>query len=220
MNAIKRPPKPGLALLAAFALAGCAYNSGVTGAQAGAAPDQPFPTEWRRIATDADRERLRRWRDAFTEGLAAARDAGHGGEMDAHGSLLVPDVALPDPRPPEGDYRCRLIKLGARDGASLVYVAYDWFRCRVAADGVVSRFAKLDGSQRPVGSFYPESRVRMVFLGTLELGDEVRPYAYDADAQRDMIGAVERVGEARWRIVFPWPAFESIVDVLELAPAG
>ena len=34
-----------------------------------------------------------------------------------------------------------------------------------------------------------------------------------------MAGYVERVGEKRWRLVLPWPKFESIVDVVELVPA-
>lgn len=209
-----------LPVILSSVLSACAYNSGVTGAQAGADPTQQFPTDWRRIVTDADRVRLREWREAFVAGLAEARAAGHGAELDALSPLLVPDAALVDPRPPAGDYRCRTIKLGAQGSGMLAYTAYDWFQCRVAADGEVSRFAKLSGSQRPVGSLYPDSRARMVFLGTLELGDEARPYAYDADAGRDMIGAVERIGDARWRIVLPWPAFESTLDVIELVPAG
>ena len=34
-----------------------------------------------------------------------------------------------------------------------------------------------------------------------------------------MIGYVERIGAKRWRVVFPRPRFESIVDVMELVPA-
>ena len=34
-----------------------------------------------------------------------------------------------------------------------------------------------------------------------------------------MAGFVERVGPRRWRIAFPYPAFESNLDVLELVPA-
>ena len=30
----------------------------------------------------------------------------------------------------------------------------------------------------------------------------------------------ERVGERRWRLVFPYPHFESMVDVLELIPVA
>jgi hypothetical protein len=32
-------------------------------------------------------------------------------------------------------------------------------------------------------------------------------------------GVVERVGPARWRLVLPWPRWESNLDVMELVPA-
>jgi len=32
-------------------------------------------------------------------------------------------------------------------------------------------------------------------------------------------GWVERVAGRRWRVVMPYPAFESVLDVLELVPA-
>ena len=78
------------------------------------------------------------------------------------------------------------------------------------------RFTKLNGSQRPVGRLWPDSDSRKVFLGTLQLGDETRTLEYRRDQQRDMVGIVDRIGEERWRISFPFPHFESTVDVLEL----
>ncbi len=59
----------------------------------------------------------------------------------------------------------------------------------------------------------------MVFLGVLELGDETRPHVYGRDELRDMAGTFERIGEARWRLVLPYPHFESLVDVIEIVPA-
>ena len=61
---------------------------------------------------------------------------------------------------------------GAQSAGMLPYVAYPYFSCRVQPANRFQAFAKLTGSQRPIGSFYPESRLRMVFLGVLELGDE------------------------------------------------
>jgi hypothetical protein len=34
-----------------------------------------------------------------------------------------------------------------------------------------------------------------------------------------MAGVVERIGERRWRLVLPYPAFESTIDIVELIPA-
>jgi hypothetical protein len=59
-----------------------------------------------------------------------------------------------------------------------------------------------------------------VFLGTLVLGDESLPVSYGSDRMRDMAGLVERIGDNRWRLVLPAPAYESLLDVIELVPAG
>jgi hypothetical protein len=58
----------------------------------------------------------------------------------------------------------------------------------------------------------------MVFLGTLQLGDETRSLEYGHDRDRDVAGFLERVGERRWRLVLPYPAFESTTDIIELIP--
>jgi hypothetical protein len=57
-------------------------------------------------------------------------------------------------------------------------------------------------------------------LGTLTLGDEPRAMPYGVDAQRDLAGFVERIGPARWRLVLPYPPFESQLDVIELVPSS
>ena len=177
-------------------------------------------SEWRAVATGADRERLRDWRGAFTEGLAEARAAGHSSALAAEGALLDPDAALAAGAIPNGDYRCRVIKLGARTPGMLPYVAYPAFTCRVAPDGSAQAFAKLTGSQRPVGRIFAGDAMRQVFLGTLVLGDETRAMRYGHDPDRDLAGYVERIGLARWRLILPRPAFESDIDVIELVPAS
>lgn len=35
-----------------------------------------------------------------------------------------------------------------------------------------------------------------------------------------MAGVVERVDATHWRIAFPFPAYESVVDLLELEPVA
>ena len=80
------------------------------------------------------------------------------------------------------------------------------------------RFTKLDGSQRPVGDIFPDEGGRMIFLGSMMLGDETRPLPYGRDGERDMVGIVERIAPQRWRIAFPYPRWESQVDVMELLP--
>ncbi|WP_343527254.1 DUF4893 domain-containing protein [Sphingomonas sp.] len=173
--------------------------------------------DWRRAATEDDRVRLRGWRTAWVKGIAQARSGGAAADVAALGPLADPDHSIAGPTLPDGDYRCRTIKLGSQGRAVLTYVAYPFFRCRVSEGGV--RLVKLDGSQRLAGRLYPDTDARSIFLGTLILGDEERSYAYGRDRARDMAGVLERVDARRWRIAFPYPAYESVVDILELVPA-
>jgi hypothetical protein len=175
--------------------------------------------DWRAVATDSDRARLRDWRSAFTAALAAASKSGHAADIAKEGALLKPDAAIGGPIP-DGMYRCRVIKLGAKSVGMLDYVAYPYFNCRVQQKGEAQSFAKLNGSQRQVGIIFPHDQLRSVFLGTLTLGDEARATPYGVDPDRDVVGYVERIGEARWRLVMPYPHFESQLDVMELAPAS
>jgi hypothetical protein len=59
----------------------------------------------------------------------------------------------------------------------------------------------------------------MVFLGTLQLADERGVFRYGHDAERDLAGLVERIGPRRWRLILPYPRFESLLDVIEILPA-
>jgi hypothetical protein len=182
---------------------------------------EAIPLDWRSIATDQDRERLREWRSAWVEALRKARSAGFGPTLGREGVLLQPDAAAIWQDPPEGDYRCRMIKIGAQKAGMLDYVPYPAFNCRIRREGSLISFAKLTGSQRPIGHFLPATGIagnRMIFLGTLQLGDETRALEYGRDRDRDMAGVIERIGEERWRLVLPYPRFESVIDIMELVP--
>ncbi len=203
-----------LTFAASLTLAGCNVLTGpreIIGSPA---------NEWRVAATGADRQRLRDWRSAFVEALAKARAGGHGAAIAAEGALLDPDAAI-DGRPiPNGNYRCRVLKLGAKRPGLLDYVAYPAFSCQIRQERQLQGFAKMSGSQRPVGVIFPGDAMRQIFLGTLVLGDESRAMQYGRDPDRDMAGFVERIGAARWRMVLPRPAFESTLDVIELIPTN
>jgi hypothetical protein len=175
--------------------------------------------DWRQVATPDDRERLRDWREAFVFALQAARRAGHAAESAREGALLEPDAALGGGPIPNGDYRCRVIKLGAKSPGMLDYVGYPAFTCRIGPESGLQSFAKLTGSQRQVGLVFPGDAMRQVFLGTVVLGDERRAMQYGRDEERDVAGFVERIGPNRWRMLMPKPHFESQIDVLELIPS-
>ena len=170
--------------------------------------------------SENDRVRLRDWRSTFVDALAAARKAGHAADIAHEGPLLDPDAALTSPTIPNGMYRCRVIKLGAKQPGNLDYVSNHGFSCRVRAERQLQRLGKLSGSQRYVGLIFPGDAIRNVFLGTLVLGDETRALQYGQDEQRDVAGYIERIGPTRWRLVMPQPHFESRLDVMELVPQG
>ena len=204
------------AVLAAFLL-------GLTGCGGFGQPPAVVPKpalDWRAVATDSDRERLREWRTAFVDSLRAARTAGHSADIEREGALLEPDAALGGGPIPNGNYRCRVTKLGAKVNGLLDYVSYPSFQCRITQAGQVQDFTKLTGSQRQIGSIFPGDPLRQVFLGTLVLGDESRALQYGRDTERDVAGYVERIGPNRWRLIMPRPHFESVMDVMELVPAG
>jgi hypothetical protein len=179
-----------------------------------------WTTAYKQLIGENDRVRLRDWRKSFEGALDAARKAGHAAEIAREGSLLDPDAALAGPAIPNGMYRCRVIKLGAKDPDNLDYVSYGGFSCRVRFQRTLQRLTKLSGSQRYVGLIFPDDAIRNVFLGTLVLGDERRAMQYRQDEKRDVAGYIERIAPSRWRLVMPQPHFESRLDVMELVPEG
>lgn len=207
-----RLPQFLLLLAAAVAPAAAAAREEVVPASAG--------SNWRAAATEHDRDRLRHWRDAWVDALAQVNGGANAAEIARGGALFEPDAALPGAEPPPGDYQCRTIKLGRAQQSMLDYIAYPAFRCRIARESGRLHFTKLTGSQRQAGTIFPDNGRRMIFLGTLMLGDETRALRYGRDRERDLIGVVERVGPNRWRIAFPRPHYESLLDVIELVPRG
>jgi len=208
-----------LAALAVPLLAACSTVPPVPRSVADGPPSPPASDgSWRATATEQDKARIRGWYSSWEAALADARAKGFGPQIQREGVLLQPTAALPNPYLPAGDYKCRTIKVGTQGGGTLGYIAYGWFRCRVSAEQGLYSLVKLTGSQRPVGLIFPDNLTRQVFLGTLELGDETLPVSYGSDRMRDMAGLVERIGDNRWRLVLPAPAYESLLDVIELVP--
>ncbi|HXS50445.1 MAG TPA: DUF4893 domain-containing protein [Sphingomicrobium sp.] len=180
-----------------------------------------WTTAWKEVATDDDRQRLADWRTTFVAALDDAKKAGFSAEIAREGVLLEPDAALGAPAIPDGMFRCRIIKIGAKpESGSRHYASNAPFLCRVKPFRGLDRFNKFGGQQRYVGLIFPGDAVRQVFLGTLVLGDETRALQYGSDELRDVAGYVERIGPGRWRLIMPKPHFESQLDVMELVPTS
>ena len=80
---------------------------------------------------------------------------------------------------------------------------------------------KQTGSQRPAGRLWEDdSSNRLIFLGTLALGNEEEARAYGEDPRRDMAGIFERIAPFQWRLVIPYPQIGRAADVFELTPVA
>jgi hypothetical protein len=214
----------------AAALIGCALLA--AGCQT-AAPKRPAgvrpiievapPTKadaWRRIATDQDEDRLARLDSAWQQALTEAGRS-FSAEIRREGALLKPHAALARPAPTPGSYNCRLIKLGQASPKTRAYESFRPFFCYVEVEGDLLTIVKQTGSQRPAGRLWEDdSDERLIFLGSLTLGDQEQPLAYGDDPKRNMAGVFERIAPFRWRLVIPWPQSTSKLDVFELTPVA
>ncbi|WP_367718659.1 DUF4893 domain-containing protein [Nitratireductor sp. GISD-1A_MAKvit] len=109
-----------------------------------------------------------------------------------------------------GNWQCRTIKIGGL--APLV--VYDWFRCRVSDDGAGWMLEKLTGSQKTRGRFFTDGASRLIYLGSFFVNGE-EPPAYGAGRESDQVAYVFRDREDGWRMEFPAPERESLLDILE-----
>jgi hypothetical protein len=175
---------------------------------------------WMPLATQADKDRLARIDSAWQQALTEAGKS-FGAEIRKEGVLLRPRAALPRPAPTPGSYNCRLIKLGQASPKTRAYESFKPFFCYVEIEGDLLTIVKQTGSQRPAGRLWEDDNSeRLIFLGSLALGDEQQPVAYGDDPRRDMAGVLERIGPFRWRLVIPWPQSTSKLDVFELTPVA
>ena len=170
------------------------------------------------MATAADKDRLARLGLAWQEALDEAGKT-NAADIRREGKLLLPRSALPRPDPTPGSYNCRLIKLGSATPKGKPYETFKPFFCYVEVEDNLLTIVKQTGSQRPAGRLWEDDELtRLVFLGSLALGDESTPVGYGDDPKRDMAGVLERIGPFRWRLVIPWPQSTSKLDVFELTP--
>lgn len=203
------------------ALAGCAANKPrlPPGVHPSVEVGPPLKADaWEAVANAEDKDRLSRLGLAWQEGIADASKT-NATDIRREGKLLLPRSALPRPEPTPGSYNCRLIKLGKATLKSKPYETFKPFFCYVEVEDNLLTIVKQTGSQRPAGRLWEDDdSTRLVFLGSLALGDETAPLAYGDDAKRNMAGVLERIGPFRWRLVIPWPQSTSKLDVFELTP--
>jgi hypothetical protein len=203
-------------------LAGCATKSNLPpGVRASVEVGPPPKSEaWKALATAADQDRIARLGLAWQQALDDANKT-NAGDVRREGKLLLPRASLPRPEPTPGSYNCRLIKLGKATPKDKAYESFKPFFCYVEVEGDLLTIVKQTGSQRPAGRLWlDDDPKRLVFLGSLALGNEDQPLAYGDDPKRNMAGVFERIAPFKWRLVIPWPQSTSKLDVFELTPVA
>ena len=175
---------------------------------------------WTTVATDADESKLARlglaWQSALADALPRYKS-----QIDGEGVLLEPRAARPRPAPTPGSYNCRMVKLGSARDSEPAFEKFKPFFCYVQVEENLLTIVKQTGSQRPAGRLWDDEREdRLIFLGSLALGNEEQPLAYGEDPKRDMAGVFERIGPFRWRLVIPFPEGGAKLHVFELTPVA
>jgi len=181
--------------------------------------EQAGTADWREVVSVEDAAALGRLDQAWRLARAEAEDKGFADEVEALGPLVDPNAGRAGRlQPPPGTYRCRAIKLGSNGPGGLGYLEYPFFRCTIElTPGGDLILTKTTGSQRTRGRLYPDTDRRLVFVGAQAWGaDETGFPRYGDQRIRDQVGAFERIGSDRWRLVIPWPKVDSKLEILEL----
>ena len=208
-------------LMVALALAGCTQPDKDKPRPVISAPPPTKAELWQEIASSEDANRIRRLETAWSSGLAEARAAGFGDEIKAEGKLLNVNAAQAKPAPTPGSYSCRVIRLGRESKRGPAFQKFKPFFCYVGVEGELFTIVKQTGSQRPAGRLWEDDNpTRMIFLGTLALGDEEEARAYGEDPKRDMAGIFERFAPFKWRLAIPFTQSGARIDVFELTPVA
>jgi len=174
---------------------------------------------WSAVASDADRNRINRTALAWQTGLAEARERGFRDAIRSEGKLLVSGGGLARPAPTPGSYRCRLVTLGRPTKGGPAFEKYKPFFCYIDLEGELFTIVKQTGSQRPAGRLWPDDLpTRLIFLGSVALGNEEEARAYGEDPRRDVAGVFERIAPFVWRLVIPFAQDGTKLQVFELTP--
>jgi hypothetical protein len=214
--------RSGILIAASLALAGCITPTRPPPPQPVVVTAPPTKADrWLQVASSADADLLRRLPAAWIEGLRDARAGRATAALREEGDLLRPDAALARPAPTPGSYNCRMVRLGRTDRRSPAFIRFKPFFCYVEVEADLLTVVKQTGSERPAGRLWEDDlSTRLIFLGSVALGDKEAQKAYGEDPKRDMAGVLERVGPMRWRLVTPYPRSGAKLEVYELTPVA
>jgi hypothetical protein len=165
-----------------------------------------------RLITKSDQARLVKYEETKAKAVEEARKGGAAADVNQlDGILAKPRLAFSEDFNMVGNWKCRATKLGNEPPL----VIYGWFKCRVTDDGSGWMLEKTSGSQRTKGRFYTDNDKRLAYLGVSYIAGE-KPKSYGVGPDSDQVGYVYRTADNAFRIEFPAPARESLMDILEL----
>ena len=201
------------ALLLTLLLAGCGKDEEL----------QPYAVVrradvWQAVIREPDRSRLARLAGAWTEAQADIAAAGATAELAGLGPVADPAAQFQGPLPAAGAYRCRVIRLGWRQGTDRQVPpiqAGDWAPCQLQPDGILLRLSTAPASQQFIGRLYPDVD-RLVFLGSVRLADDRGQLRYGEDRDRDQLGVLTALGDGHWRLALPWPRWSARLILIEI----
>lgn len=164
------------------------------------------------IITASDKARLESYETIKAQALSEARNGGEPTDIPQLADIFAAStLGFSEDFDMTGNWQCRTTKLGK----TTPLVIYSWFKCRVTDDGSGWTLEKISGSQRTKGRFFSDSDTRLIYLGSGYIAGE-KPKKYGASADTDEVGYAYRTSKDSFRIEFPAPVRESLLDVLEL----
>jgi hypothetical protein len=165
-----------------------------------------------RIITKPDQAKLDKYEETIGTAVDEVKKGGTSADIKWLEEILAkPHLPFSEDLDMTGEWKCRTAKLGNEPPL----VIYSWFKCRVTDDGSGWVLEKTSGSQRTKGRFYTDSDNRLTYLGVGYVAGE-KPRNYSVGRDVDHVGYAYRTAKNEFRIEFPAPARESVVDILEL----
>ena len=172
---------------------------------------------WQEQASRADVARLAQLPQIRAAALEESRRGRGEGDAGVIGHVLNPEGRAIPERALAGTWRCRQLKLGGME-SYMVYSA--WFSCSIRPHNGGLVLQKMNGTQRFMGTLYPEAGA-WVYLGASSAkGEPLHAYSGAfasvgaSVTPDDQIGLLTGIGDNHLRLEIP-AVQESLLDVVE-----
>ncbi|HSZ11056.1 MAG TPA: DUF4893 domain-containing protein [Rhizomicrobium sp.] len=173
---------------------------------------------WEDYASQYDASRIAKLDESRAAGL---QEAARGPARDVAAIHAVLDRSAHPASLAElsGTWHCRTMKLGGMEPTKV----YSWFTCRISAQGGRATFEKFSGTQHFGGTLLRHESGGFVLLAGMNVArDRAAHYSGNSayigadTTPSDAVGLLSSTGPGSARIEFPYPAQESVFDVIEL----